>query len=158
MKAKELAIAALFVIACELAGAIGSLFTIPAIGTWYAALHKPFFTPPSYVFGPIWLVLYALIGISAYLVWEVGLRKRGVKVALVAFAVQLVLNVLWSALFFGLRSPLYGFIAIVVLWLSVLVTLLTFWRVSKKGAAVFLPYMAWVTFALLLNLFVVLLN
>ena len=98
------------ILVCEFVGLLGSIFTIPAITTWYAALQKPSFSPPNWLFGPVWTLLYALMGVSAYLVWEKGIKKKGVKPALKLFSLQLILNFMWSILFFGLRSPLSTFL------------------------------------------------
>src|SRR3989339_1453671 len=90
------------------AGAIGSFATSPSIPTWYASLNKPSFNPPNWIFGPVWTLLYVMMGIASYLIWEKGWGKPEVKVALSLFAVQLILNSLWSVLFFGMHSPLFG--------------------------------------------------
>ena len=147
-----------FVVLCELAGVIGSLFTISAIPTWYAALRKPWFTPPNWLFGPIWLTLYFLMGISLYLVFESKRNKAKEKPALCAFGIQLFLNVLWSVLFFGMHYLLYGFIEIVLLWISIAVTIILFFKVSKVAAYLLLPYILWVTIAASLNYYVFILN
>jgi tryptophan-rich sensory protein len=139
------------VAACQLAGVAGSFFTVSSVGTWYASLAKPAFTPPDAVFGPVWTTLYLLMGIAAFLVWDKGWARREVKVAGVFFVAQLVLNILWSGLFFGLRSPWLAFVEIVVLWLAIAITTLTFYRVSKPAALLFVPYWAWVSFAAALN-------
>lgn len=135
---------------CLLAGFLGSLFTTPAIPTWYAALEKPFFTPPSWLFAPAWTALFILMGISLFLVW----RKKGhpqYRAALVFFVVQLILNILWSAAFFGLRAPLLGLVEIVVLWIAILLTIIYFLKVSRPAGALLVPYLLWVSFASLLN-------
>jgi tryptophan-rich sensory protein len=142
------------IIGCELAGAIGSVFTIPAIATWYAALEKPFFTPPALVFAPVWTVLYALMGIALYLAWEKGLSREAGGL----FALQLGLNVLWSVLFFGLKNPQWAGIEIVLLWLSILATILAFRKTSATAALLLVPYLAWTSLALLLNWAVWMLN
>jgi len=147
-----------FVVFCELAGVIGSIFTISAIPTWYAVLRKPWFTPPNWLFGPIWLTLYFLMGISLYLVFESKRNKAKEKPALWAFGIQLFLNVLWSVLFFGMHYLLYGFIEIVLLWISIAVTIILFFKVSKVAAYLLLPYILWVTIAALLNYYVFILN
>jgi len=147
-----------FVVLCELAGVIGSLFTISAIPTWYAALRKPWFTPPNWLFGPIWFTLYFLMGISLYLVFESKRNKAKEKSALWAFGIQLFLNVLWSVLFFGMHYLLYGFIEIVLLWISIAVTIILFFKVSKVAAYLLLPYILWVTIAASLNYYVFILN
>jgi len=146
------------IIICEFVGILGSIFTIPSITTWYAALHKPSFSPPNWLFGPVWMLLYALMGISAYLIWEKGIKKKGVKPALKLFALQLILNFIWTVLFFGLRSPLLGLIAIAVLWFAILATILKFSKLSKNAAMIMVPYLLWVSFAAVLNLAVWMLN
>ena len=146
------------VVACQLAGVIGSVFTTPAIPTWYAALAKPPFTPPSWLFAPAWITLYVLMGISASLVWRVGLDQKQVRTALILFLVQLVLNALWSVAFFGLQSPLGGIIVIVLLWAAILLTILKFFRISTVAGALLVPYIAWVTFAATLNAYIYVLN
>jgi len=147
-----------FVVLCELAGVIGSIFTISSIPTWYAVLRKPWFTPPNWLFGPIWLTLYFLMGISLYLVFESKRNKAKEKPALWAFGIQLFLNVLWSVLFFGMHYLLYGFIEIVLLWISIAVTIILFFKVSKVVAYLLLPYILWVTIAASLNYYVFILN
>jgi len=146
------------IIACQLAGVIGSVFTTPAIPTWYAALAKPPFTPPSWLFAPAWITLYLLMGISASIVWRVGLDQKRVRTALILFLVQLVLNALWSVAFFGLQSPLSGIIVIVLLWAAILLTILKFFRISTPAGALLVPYIAWVTFAATLNAYIYVLN
>jgi len=147
-----------FIVLCELAGVIGSLFTISSIPTWYAVLRKPWFTPPNWLFGPIWLTLYFLMGISLYLVFESKRNKAKEKPALWAFGIQLFLNVLWSVLFFGMHYLLYGFIEIVLLWISIAVTIILFFKISKAAAYLLLPYILWVTIAASLNYYVFILN
>jgi len=147
-----------FIVLCELAGVIGSIFTIRAIPNWYFVLNKPWFTPPNWLFGPIWLILYFLMGLSLYLVFESKRNRAKEKPALWAFGVQLVLNVLWSVLFFGMHYLFYGFVEIVLLWISIAVTTLLFFRVSKAAAYLLLPYILWVTIAASLNYYVFLLN
>jgi benzodiazapine receptor len=143
-------------IICLAAGAIGSLFTSSSIPTWYAALNKPFFNPPNWLFGPVWTLLYVLMGISLYLVWSRGFKKN--KDAITWFFVQLILNTLWSILFFGLKSPLSAFIEIILLWIAILVTLIKFHKISKNSAYLLIPYLAWVSFAAVLNFSIFYLN
>ena len=145
-------------IICEVAGIIGSIFTTPAISSWYLTLNKPFFTPPNWLFAPVWLTLYALMGIAAYMVYVKGISAKIVRTALIIFAVQLGLNIAWSAIFFGLKNPLGGFVEIVVLWLAILLTIIYFYRVSKPAGLILIPYILWVTLASALNLFVIILN
>jgi tryptophan-rich sensory protein len=139
------------IILCLAAGFIGSLFTTPAIPGWYAALDKPSFTPPSSVFSPVWTVLYLLMAFSLFLVWRAGADAPRRKTALSVFALQLVLNTLWSVLFFGSRSPLAGLVDILFLWAAIVLTILLFSRISKTAAWLLVPYLLWVSFASLLN-------
>ena len=145
------------VILCQIAGFLGSLSTTAAIPTWYATLRKPFFTPPNWIFSPVWISLFILMGISLFFVW----RRQGhpqLKKALIFFFVQLILNVLWSLAFFGLRLPLLGFIDIILLWIAILLTILHFLKVSKFAGVLLIPYLLWVGFATLLNLSLWILN
>jgi benzodiazapine receptor len=143
---------------CLLAGIIGSIFTVQNIPTWYASLAKPDFTPPNWAFGPVWTTLYVLMGVAAFLVWKkAGFRGEGKK-ALAAFGVQLALNAIWSIVFFGLQSPLYGLLAIVPLWLAIAGTAWLFWKIDARAGWLMVPYLAWVTVASALNYYVWLLN
>mgnify|MGYP002152814563 CR=1 FL=1 len=148
---KEVAKLFVSVGASFLAGAVGSIFTAPAITGWYEMLEKPALNPPSWVFGPAWTTLYLLMGIAAFLVWRRGFGRRDVKIALLAFAVQLVLNAIWSILFFGLRSPGWALAEIIVLWAAIITTTILFRRVSRPAAYLMLPYILWVAFAAYLN-------
>ena len=143
---------------CLLAALIGSSVTAPAVPTWYAAFVNPALHPPAWVFGPVWTVLYILMGIALYLVWSKGWGRKDVKVGMAIFSVQLVLNVLWSYLFFGLQSPLLALAGIVVLWIAILMTIGAFYRVSTPAAALLVPYLLWVSFAAYLNYGIYLLN
>ena len=144
--------------ACQLVGFVGSFFTRPAIPAWYAGLQKPSFAPPNWLFGPMWISLYLLMAIAAYLVWQKGLAVEGARAALVIFILQLLLNALWSPAFFGLRSPLAGAVVIVLLWLAIVLTIVLFWKVSRPAALLLLPYILWVTLASALNISIYLLN
>ncbi|NYZ78659.1 tryptophan-rich sensory protein [Candidatus Micrarchaeota archaeon] len=159
MKNKAVALIATILI-CEIAGVIGSLFTYQSIPDWYntSKLNKPSFTPPSWLFAPVWVTLYFLMGVSAYLIWEKGAKKKEVRNALSIFGVQLFLNVLWSILFFGLRCPLCGFVEIILLWLAIAATIIKFNKLSRAAAFLLIPYILWVTFAALLNFYVWMLN
>lgn len=139
------------ILVCQGAGVLGSVFTAPAIPTWYAGLKKPPFNPPDWIFAPVWTTLFLLMGISLYLVWSKETLGKSKKAAVAAFAIQLALNSLWSFLFFGLRAPLFGLLEIVVLWLFILLTLLLFYRLSRPAAFLLLPYLVWVSFATALN-------
>lgn len=139
------------------AAAIGSLATVPNIPTWYASLAKPAFSPPNWLFGPVWTLLYLLIGLSLYLVWTAGYKKPK-RLAFTAFGLQLVCNALWSLVFFGLHAPWAGAAVIILLFGSIVVTMRLFWPISKLAAYLLVPYLAWVSFATLLNISVALLN
>jgi benzodiazapine receptor len=146
------------VLICNLAGFAGSVFTTPSIPTWYASLNKPAFTPPNWVFAPAWTTLFVLMGIGLYLVWDrTNFSGKG-RTALYVFGFQLFLNVMWSVLFFGLQSPFYAFVEIIALWIAILFTIMKFREIDGKAGYVLVPYIAWVTFAALLNLSVWLLN
>jgi tryptophan-rich sensory protein len=158
MKPWDAAKLALAIIICEAAGAVGSVFTAPAIPTWYASLNKPWFTPPGWFIGAAWIVLYFLMGVSLYLVCKKGFSKYKVKEATALFALQLALNVSWSFAFFGMKSPLNGLVVIIALWAAVYVTMKSFKKIDKTAGRLMLPYIAWVTFAALLNLAVAVAN
>jgi tryptophan-rich sensory protein len=143
----------LSIVICQAAGFIGSLFTSRSIPAWYASLKRPSFAPPNWVFSPVWITLFVLMGISLYLVWRMLSKGQKVRTALILFAVQLGLNILWSILFFGLQSPLAAFIEIVVLWIAILLTIIVFFRVSSVAAVLMIPYILWVSFAAVLNFF-----
>lgn len=135
-----------------LAGAIGSIFTSISVGTWFPTLVKPALNPPAWVFGPVWTLLYALMGIAAYLVWaNPRVMKEEKKRALEIFSLQLVLNIIWSVLFFGLLSPFAALVNIVLLWCAILWTIFAFKGISRPAAWLLAPYLAWVTFATYLN-------
>lgn len=141
---------------CLGAGALGSLFTVSAIPAWYATLNKPVFSPPNWVFGPAWTILYILMGISLYLVWtSKGKLKQN---ALNLFFVQLGLNALWSIIFFGLKNPALAFVNIVALWVAIFLTIRSFNKVNKLAGNLLIPYLLWVTFASILNLSIIILN
>jgi translocator protein len=141
------------ILVCELAGVIGSLFTSSVTG-WYSALAKPSFNPPSWVFGPAWAVLYLLMGISLYLVWN----SKHEKTAMVIFGIQLFLNAAWSIIFFGFRNVFLAFVDIILLWIFILITMILFYRVNKTSFYILIPYLAWVSFAALLNYWILVLN
>ncbi|MDJ0625296.1 MAG: TspO/MBR family protein [Candidatus Caenarcaniphilales bacterium] len=134
-----------FVFVCQLAGLIGGLITSNSVDTWYSTLIRPSLTPPNWIFGPVWTILYALLGVSSWIIFqsESSWKKR----ALTAFFINILINVIWSFLFFGLQSTLLGFIWIIVLELSIIWVLVEFWRVSKLASFLMLPYFLWVSFA-----------
>jgi benzodiazapine receptor len=146
------------IVVSQLAGGLGAIFTTPAIPTWYAGLNKPPFNPPNWVFFPVWTTLYTLMGIAAFLVWRKGLQERRVREALTIFAVQLILNLAWTIIFFGLYSLFGAVIAIVFLWIAIVVNIVAFWRIFKAAGALLIPYILWVSFAGILNVSVWMLN
>ena len=146
------------VVVCELAGVAGALFTSRPALDWYAALKKPAFNPPNWVFAPAWTTLYALMGIAVFIVWRKGLDNPKVKTAVVIFAVQLILNAAWIPAFFGLRSTAAGLIVILGLWVGILAAIVAFLRVSRVSGVLLIPYILWTTFAVALNLSLVALN
>ena len=172
---------AVSIIICQGAGIAGSFFTASAIPIWYAALAKPFFVPPSWLFAPAWTILFLLMGISLYLVWEKKFKVRATEGQeiprawnpisqklfsgswkeeniIAIFALQLALNILWSVIFFGLKLPAVAFAEILMLWFAILYTIVNFYRVSKPAAYLLIPYIAWVTFAAILNFSIARLN
>jgi len=140
-----------------IAGGIGSLATFPNVSTWYATLEKPFFSPPNWIFGPVWTLLYVLMGVSLYLLWT-STRKGDKTKAFMAFGIQIALNTLWSVFFFGLHAPVGGLITIVILLISIALTIRYFWHFSKMASYLLLPYLLWVSFATILNIAIVALN
>jgi len=147
----------------QLAGLIGSFFTVSAISTWYAGLQKPSFSPPNWLFGPTWITLYILMGISVYLVWSTyakasaGQSKEN-KIAFWLFWVHLFFNALWSVIFFGLQSPGLAFINIIIIWVLIIVLMVKFWRINKWSTYLLIPYFLWVSFAACLNFMILVLN
>lgn len=146
------------VLACVLLGGIGGLITAPQIDTWYQTLQKPWFNPPNWLFGPVWTVLYTLQGVAAWLLWRKGIGQREVRIALGLFVAQFTLNVAWTPAFFGLRSPLFGLVVIVPLVLFIVGTIVAAWRVDRRASLLLVPYLAWVSFATVLNTAIWLLN
>jgi len=132
-----------------IAGAFGSFFTAPAVGLWYKDLPKPSFAPPNWVFGPVWTVLYLLMGISLYLVWKKYLKL---------FVVHLGVNALWSIVFFGFKDIALALVVIGVLWFVILYMMVKFYRVNKAASLLLLPYFLWVSFAAYLNFSIILLD
>jgi tryptophan-rich sensory protein len=147
-----------FILVCQVAGFIGSVFTTPSIPGWYAGLTKPSFNPPNWVFAPVWIALYALMGLAAFLVYEKGWKKREVRRALAVFAAQLLLNALWSIVFFGAHLILGAAVLIVILWALIASSIWLFFRISRAGAYLLVPYILWVSFATVLNISLYVLN
>jgi len=146
------------ILICNSAGFIGAVFTSSAIPTWYDSLKKPPFSPPNWIFGPVWTILYTLMGISAYFVWRQGINDSQVKTALIIFGVQLFLNALWSPIFFGFRALFAGLIVIIIMWIAILLTILAFLKISTVAAVLLIPYILWVSFATILNFSLWILN
>ncbi len=139
------------ILVCQLAGIVGSFFTVSSVNSWYPELIKPVFNPPSWVFGPVWILLYTLMGIALFLVlWD--------RRAMVIFAVQLVLNALWSILFFGFQNPFLALIDIILLFVAISWTMIVFEKIDKRTVYLLAPYLAWVGFATVLNFEIVRLN
>lgn len=146
------------VVICESAGVIGALLTDTGQSPWYQTLNKPSFTPPGWVFGPVWTILYLLMGIATFLIWRAGWQHTAVKWALIAFAIQLLLNAVWTPIFFGLHSPTGGFVVIVILWLAIAATIILFYPISRLAGILLIPYLLWASFAAVLNGAIVMLN
>lgn len=155
-KIKNWPLLILSILFCEGVGILGSFFTISAIPTWYVTLAKPSFSPPNFIFGPVWTMLYALMGISLYLVWTSKVKSK--KQALKYFFVQLGLNAMWSIIFFGLKKPGLAFFEIIALWIAIYLTIKAFQKISKVASYILYPYFAWVSFASVLNLSIWILN
>ena len=138
------------ILICFAAAGLGSLVTTPQIPNWYADLAKPAWTPPGWIFGPVWTVLYILMGVAAWRIWY-RFRWRGARVPLTLFGIQLVLNALWTPAFFGLQSPLLGLVVILLLWAVLTATTIAYGRSDRPAGLMLLPYLAWVSFATILN-------
>jgi len=158
MKTKDVLGVAVSVFVCLLAGALGSFYTTPAIPVWYAGLNKPFFTPPSWLFAPVWTTLYIMMGVSAYIIWKK--RKESIEAAkgLVIFAGQLFLNAMWSVVFFGYKDIFFALLVIIFLWALILMCMIQFNKLSRNAMLLLIPYIVWVSFATLLNAAIWLLN
>jgi translocator protein len=146
------------IIGCELVGILGTLFTATAIPTWYATLNKPFFSPPNWIFGPVWTLLYLLMGVSLYLIWTHKGKKKQTHEAITYFLTQLACNFLWTPIFFGLKSPFLALIVIIVMWILIALTIKKFYMLSKTAGYLLIPYLLWVSFATILNAAILLLN
>ncbi len=145
----------------QLAGFLGSIANFTSLDTWYEGIVKPSFNPPNWIFGPVWTILFLLMGIALYLIWQKkprwGIDKK-VSFALLVFYTQLGFNVIWSYLFFGLQNPLFAFGEILVLWTAIALNIILFWRIDKRAGLLLIPYILWVSFAVLLNYAIFMLN
>ena len=139
-----------FLVVCFAAAGIGGAVTTPKIATWYATLTKPSWNPPNWIFGPVWSALYFCMAVAAWLVWRQG-GFLDANVPLALFGVQLALNVLWSCIFFGLERPGFAFGEVLLLWPAIAATMIVFWQRSMIAGILFVPYLAWVSFASFLN-------
>ena len=146
------------ILLCLLAGVIGSIFTTPAISSWYAYLLKPDFSPPNWIFAPVWTTLFVLMGISFFLIWQKKDKDVHAEIGLMFFIGQLMLNVFWSLLFFGLKNPFFALLEIIVLWLAILITIIQFYKINRAAGILLIPYILWVSFAAVLNYFIWILN
>ena len=146
------------IVICQLAGIIGSMFTITSNNSWYANLIQPSFNPPGWLFGIVWTILYFLMGISLYIVWNNKTNLKIKKTVLLIFGIQLILNSLWPILFFGLKSPFFAFIEIIILWITILISIIYFYKISKISGYLLIPYILWVSFASILNFSYMILN
>jgi len=146
-----------FIVLPELVGLGAGAVTAKAISEWYSRLTKPTFTPPGFIFAPVWTVLYLLMGVSAYLIWQKR-KQINIKPAALIYITQLTLNFAWSILFFGLKNPFFALVDIILLWLLIIFMFACFYRIDKKAGLLQLPYLLWVSFASMLNLSIWLLN
>jgi translocator protein len=135
----------------QLAGFIGSIFTVAAIPTWYITLQKPSLNPPNWLFGPVWIMLYALMGVSVYLIWQKIEEQQRVKSVVRLFWIHLFFNAIWSIIFFGFQNPGLAFVNIVIIWLLIIVLIVKFGKINKWAACLLIPYLLWVSFASYLN-------
>ena len=158
MKSSDLLKLIVAIVVSESAGIVGSIFTIPSISAWYATLVKPDLNPPAWIFAPVWILLFALMGIAAFLVWKNGTSRQDIKIALGIFIGQLALNTLWSIIFFGMHNPGLAFIEIIALWFAIVWLITVFYKISKLAAYLLLPYILWVSFAAYLNYAIWVLN
>jgi translocator protein len=140
----------------QLAGGLGAFFTFSSVSSWFPTLLKPSWNPPSWLFGPVWTLLYVLMGIACYLIWKSDHPQKNALLKL--YAVQLILNALWSPAFFGMQSPFLGLMVIIPLWVAILLCIIQFKRVSLVAAGLMVPYLLWVTFATALNTAIFVLN
>lgn len=129
-------------------GGVGGVATAKSIPTWYGTIKKPSWNPPNWIFGPVWTLLYILMGTAAWLVWKkVGFETTWVAV----YALQLALNTAWSFIFFSMQRPGLAFAEILAMWAAIVATTVIFWQINPIAGYLFLPYLAWVTFASVLN-------
>ncbi|MDD4901626.1 MAG: tryptophan-rich sensory protein [Patescibacteria group bacterium] len=146
------------ILVCLFVGLIGSIFTTPAIGSWYVFLNKPAFNPPAWIFAPVWTLLYILMGIALFLVFRKVRENKLAKTGSIIFVIHLALNASWSIIFFGAKMIPLAFANIVILWLLIVYLIIVFWRIDRRASILLWPYLAWVSFASVLNFSLMLLN
>jgi len=145
------------IVIAQIAGFLGSIFTTSSINSWYNTLNKPSWNPPNWIFAPVWTTLFTFMGIASYLIWQ-NKKNPFSKKALDLYSIHLILNILWSVFFFGLKNPLLALVEIVFLWLIILILIFKFYKINKTAAYLMIPYLAWVSFATILNASIVFLN
>ncbi len=158
MKIKNFFQALLAILLCQSAGIIGSFFTANKIQTWYDALQKPFFNPPGWIFGPVWFTLYCLMGISLYLLWQQRKTNPKANKAVVAFLIHLIFNATWSIVFFGLEMLGLAVLNILIILGFIIYLIKISYSINKTASYLLVPYLAWVSFATLLNIAILVLN
>lgn len=134
-----------------LVGGISGFFTVTGVESWYQTIQKPSWNPPNWVFGPVWTTLYVMMGIALWLVWKEDTSRELKMIAAILFGVQLILNFLWSFVFFRLEQPGFAFLEILFMWIAILATIFAFAQVNKTAAWLLVPYISWVSFAAILN-------
>ena len=139
------------VLICLAVGGLAGFATQSSVTTWFTTLNKPFFNPPSWLFGPVWTTLYILMGVALWLVWNAPETHPQRKNGIIIFAIQLIFNFLWSFLFFGMRNPLFALFDIVLMLITITLTIIIFRKINTKTTPLLVPYLAWVSFATLLN-------
>lgn len=151
-RARPLLALGLAILTVEIVGASGAIFTAQGLGEWYEGLQPPALAPPNWVFGPVWTILFALIGVALWLVWrQIEAAPRDVRLAFGVFAVHFIFNLGWSAVFFGMQELGWGLAVILALWTLIVATMWTFYRVDRRAALLLVPYLVWVSFATFLN-------
>lgn len=158
MKFKKPVLLLLSLLVTFLTAWIGSSVTFPSIASWYVNLTKPAFSPPNWLFGPVWTVLYIMMATSLYLIWREGFKKNGVRYGVILFFIHLILNASWSIVFFGFRDPRSSLIVISGLWIMIVYLISLFTRINKTAGLLLVPYLLWVSFATVLNYSVWILN
>lgn len=144
------------ILLCEFAGSLGAIFNFQSLSGWYKKLKKPSINPPNWIFGPVWTSLYFLMGVSLYLILNQSSQMN--FPAILMFSFQLLLNVLWSGIFFFLKKPKYAFFEVVLLWFAIIYTIFLFYPLSRLASLLLIPYLAWVSFASILNFLIWRLN